>query len=82
MTPSELVKDYAFKTYIIPARSRGAPSVQIRAGDIHKALGFKQRSALVCSALGSLAFRDQYKIKLIARDGPGVGMTTLFTYDV
>ena len=56
MTPSEQVRKYAFDRYIQPARSSGKQTVTIRAGDIHKALQFAQRSALVCGALGSLIF--------------------------
>ena len=67
---------------LAPARKRGAKTVQIRAGDIHKALRFAQRSALVCGALGSLIFQEEYKVKLLSRDGPGVGMSTMFTYEV
>ena len=39
------VREYLLKYYVEPARTAKAPSVQIRAGDIHKALNF--RSAAV-----------------------------------
>jgi hypothetical protein len=82
MTPSDQVRQYAFDHYILPARSSDKPTATVRAGDIHKALQFSQRSALVCGALGSLVFQEQYGVKLESRQGPGVGMSTLFTFKV
>ncbi len=82
MTSSDDVREHAVTTYIDPARRRGDKTVQIRAGDVHKALGFHQRSALVCGALGSLKFQEEAGVKLVSRHGPGVGMSTLFTFEV
>jgi hypothetical protein len=65
--------------------SSGFPELRTcdtRAGDIHKALRFARRSALVCGARGSLVFQHEYKVKLLSRDGPGVGMSTLFTFEI
>ena len=76
------MRQHAVTKYVDPARRRGDKTVQIRAGDVHKALRFHQRSALVCGALGSLKFQEEAKVKRVARNGPGVGMSTLFTFEV
>ena len=82
MKPSEEIRQHVIKQYIVPARSAGKDSVTVRAGEVHAALHFKQRSAAVCSVLGSLSFQEENGIKLLSREGPGVGMSTLFTFRV
>jgi len=82
MIPSDAVRSYVLDNYILPTRRRGQRTVQVRAGDVHKALKFSQRSALVFGALGSLKFQDECKVTLLTREGPGVGMSTTFTFEV
>jgi 5-methylcytosine-specific restriction protein B len=82
MSPSDAVRSYVVKRYIAPARMQGVSIVSVCAGDVHRALGFSQRSALVCGALGSLLFQNENAVRLISRTGPGVGMTTTFTFEV
>jgi hypothetical protein len=74
------VREYLLKNYIEPARAAKAASVQIRAGDIHKALNFHARLPLVCSALTAVSFRRAYNLHLLKVDGPGQSMTTTFTF--
>ena len=81
MSPSDSVRQYTLDHYIIPARKSRKSSVEIRAGDIHKALRFSQRSALVCGALGSQKFQEECGAKSVSRRGPGVGMNTIFTFE-
>jgi 5-methylcytosine-specific restriction protein B len=81
MRPSEEIKEYALEHYIGPARNGGKASVDIRAGDIHKALRFSQRTAAVCSTLGSQSFQQESGAKKVSRRGPGVGMNTVFTFE-
>jgi hypothetical protein len=74
------VREYLLKNYIEPARAAKAASVQIRAGDIHKALNFHARLPLVCSALTAVSFRRAYNLRLLKVDGPGQSTTTTFTF--
>jgi 5-methylcytosine-specific restriction enzyme B len=82
MNLSDTVRSHVLKNYITPARQHGQPIVSVRAGDVHKALGFPERSALVCGALGSLKFQEECNVALKERKGPGVGMTTTFVTDL
>jgi hypothetical protein len=54
--------------------------VQIRAGDVHKALNFRARLPLVCSALTAISFRRAHNLRLLKTDGPGQSTTTMFTF--
>ena len=53
MRPSDRVRDYVKRKYIDPAKKDGKETLSIRAGDIHKELGFSRRIPVVCSALRS-----------------------------
>lgn len=77
---ADAVRDYVLKNYIKPARNAKAASVQIRAGDIHKALNYRARLPLVCSALTAISFRRTHNLRLLKVDGPGQSATTTFTF--
>ena len=78
--PSERVRDYVKGKYIEPAKKAGKKSLSIRAGDIHKELGFLRRIPVVCSALRSRKFQKICDIQLSYIDGPNNSTTTTFTY--
>jgi hypothetical protein len=79
---SDQVRNYASRQYIDAARRRGESVVQIVAGDVHKALKFSNRIAVVCNALSSKSFLQENKIVLESRVGPPslVSTTVRFTY--
>ena len=54
---ADAVRDYVLKNYIEPARNAKAASVKIRGDDVHKALNYRARLPLVCSALTTISFR-------------------------
>ena len=80
MAMADDVRAYAFEHYVKLARSRGEPSVKIRAGDIHTALKYRNRLPLVCAALGAMKFREAHGLTLQSIDGPGQSSTTTFTF--
>jgi len=82
LSPTDQVRDYASRQYIDTARRRGESVVQIVAGDVHKALGFSNRIAVVCNALASKSFLQENKVVLESRVGPPslVSTTVRFTY--
>ena len=77
---ADAVRDHVLKNYIEPARNAKAASVQIRAGDVHKALNYRARLPLVCSALAAISFRRAHNLRLLKVDGPGQSTTTTFTF--
>jgi 5-methylcytosine-specific restriction protein B len=76
------IREYCRIRYIEPARSAGSQTVTIRAGDVHKSLGLKDRTPQVVSALAVPAFEVLCGVKLVSRAGPNAGANTMFTYTV
>jgi len=80
MTLSDSVRDYCKTHLIAPARERGETTVSIRAGDIHAALGFKNRVPLVCSALDTTVFEQFAQVCRISVEGPTSGANAVFKF--
>jgi hypothetical protein len=82
MQPSEQIRDYAYRHYVLPARAKKYPTVTFTSGPIHKALGFKSLMPCVCDALGTSKFQAEYRIRLVGRTGPKHGAAATFTFSV
>jgi hypothetical protein len=82
LRPSDRVRDHVKRKYIDPARKDGKKSLSIRAGDIHKELGFSRRIPVVCSALRSRKLQKKCDIELTYVGGPNNSTTTTFTYQI
>lgn len=78
--PSDRVREYVKRKYIDPAKKAGKKSLSVRAGDIHRELGFLRRIPVVCSALRSRKFQKNCDIELAYVDGTNNTTTTKFTY--
>ncbi len=82
MSYADDVRKYC-KDYIIdPARKRGEKQISIRAGDIHNAMGYKNRLPLVCSALGANKFQEFAGVERISVSGPTNGANAVFTFRI
>jgi hypothetical protein len=79
---AEAVREFALNDYIEPARAAKVASVQIRAGDIHKALNFQARLPLVCSALTAIRFRREHNLRFLKVEGPVKSATTTFKFGI
>ena len=82
MKPADEVRRFAHDNHVFPARVRGDKTTSVRAGDIHKALGYSNRLPLVCAALNSNKFEKHYRVKRLSRHGPPESTTTRFEYEV
>jgi len=80
MNQADRVRAYCKSGIIEPARARGDETVSIRAGDVHSALGFKNRLPLVCSALGTTIFEESARVERIGIKGPMNGANAVFTF--
>ena len=80
LRPSDRVRDHIKRKYIDPAKKGGKNTLTIRAGDIHKELGFSRRIPVVCSALRSRKLSKNCGIELTYIGGPNNSTTTSFTY--
>ena len=79
MSPSDAVRAHCVKVYIEPAQAKGS-IVKIRAGDVHKALGYKSRMPLVCGAIGAEKFSEEQGIKRVALEGSLQGANTVLYF--
>ncbi|MFZ5901738.1 hypothetical protein [Desulforudis sp. DRI-14] len=82
MSYANEVRDYCGKHIVEPARARGQKEVVIRAGDVHRAMGFQNRLPLVCSALGARVFEEDYRVRRKSVEGPLNGSNTIFTFTI
>jgi hypothetical protein len=78
------IRSYAEKEYVESARRKGLNRIQIRVGDVHKALKLKNRVPNVSSALRSRIFLEQNHLEIEEESGPpsGMGTRTTFTYRI
>jgi len=67
------IRAFVNETIIAPARKAGRWQVEVRAGDVHRDMGLKQRVPAVCSALDAQKFQERFRVTLIRRYGPGQG---------
>lgn len=82
MSHADVVRAHCGDKIIAPARAAGRTEVEIRAGDIHADLGYKNRLPLVCSALGAALFEKRYRVRRMAVEGPLNGSSTVFRFAV
>ena len=68
--------------HIEPSRQAGRKTVTIRAGDLGRDMGLKNRMPAVCSALGSKLFLREAGLRLVERVGPRQSTTTEFRFEI
>ena len=77
----EEIRQFAGSKYIKPLWKNGG-TVQIRAGDVHKAMNLNNRMPAVCGALDTKLFREFFNVDLVSRTGPHQGANALFTFKI
>jgi hypothetical protein len=77
---SDRVRRHAYEKYISAARDRSDKTVSINVGDIHRELALSNRVPLVCAALGSKKFLNEYGLRIISKVGPPSGQSTTVTF--
>ena len=82
MSHADQVRAYCSKHYINPARPNAPATVTIRAGDVHEALGYKNRLPLVCAAIGATKFAESERLTRLEIRGPAQGANTVFVFQV
>ena len=82
MSHADNVRDYCIVNYVDPARHNGERYVEIKAGDVHHALNYRNRFPLVCSALGSNTFEATATVRRVSIEGPLNGSNTIFRFEL
>ncbi len=79
---ADRIRQFAYDSYIVPARQRGEKSVTLRAGDVHTRMNLTSRMPAVCGAIGTRLFETQYHLRLIDRRGPTQGAEVTFKFEL
>ena len=79
---ADRIRQSARARHIEPARQAGRNTVTLRAGDIARDMGLKNRMPAVCSALGSNLFLREAGLRLVERVGPRQSTTTEFRFEI
>jgi 5-methylcytosine-specific restriction protein B len=82
MILADRVRQYVLDDIIQPARLKGLPTVRLRAGDVHQALGLQNRMPAVCGALDAEKFLSYAQVLLVSREGPLQGSTTTWVFEL
>ena len=77
---ADVIRSFAAREFIEPARRKGWTRVQVVAGDVHRGLKLKNRVPNVCTALASKTFLEKNRLAIEAISGPPSGMGTRVTY--
>lgn len=73
MKLADRIRYYVRTELVAPAREARQSQITVRAGDVHQALGLKNRMPSVCSALDAAKFYDQAGVTRIERRSPHQG---------
>lgn len=78
------IREYIRSRYLEPARLKRETLVTIRAGDIHRELGLRNRVPNVCQVMESKLLEKEAGVKVSSKQGPpsGRGTTLTITYAV
>lgn len=78
------IRDYIRTRYLEPARRRRETLVTLRAGDIHRELGLRNRVPNVCQVMESRLLEKEAGVRISSKQGPpsGRGTTLTVTYSV
>jgi hypothetical protein len=79
-TNADLVREYARREYVEPAKARRESTIRIVAGDVQKGVRLSNRVPLVCQALKSRKFLNENHLVLEKWEGPPSGMSTTVTF--
>lgn len=84
MVGAKGIREYIRTRYMEPARNRRETLVTLRAGDIHRELGLKNRVPNVCQVMESRLLEREAGVKVSSKQGPpsGRGTTLTITYTV
>ena len=79
---ADTIREFACRHYIEPARKTGKKQIAIRMGDVHSAMGLRDKLPAVCSALQAGKFRADCRLELVDQDGPLQGSNRVLTFEI
>ena len=82
MQQADTIREFACRHYVEPARKAGKKQLTIRMGDVHSAMGLKDKLPAVCSALQASKFQTDCRLALLNQDGPLQGSNRVLTFEI
>jgi hypothetical protein len=82
MTQADRIRQFALDRYVVPARTKNAADVVIRAGDVHREMALFSAMPAVCSAVGSRKFEEVSGATIVKRTGPPNGANVYFHFSL
>jgi 5-methylcytosine-specific restriction protein B len=79
---SDSIRQHVLDKYVAPAREKGALSITLRSGDIHKQLSLSNRLPQVCSAIDARRFEIEANVRLVDRQGPPVSPGVVWRFEL
>jgi len=79
---ADQIRGWVVNEVFEPARAKGHSKVSVKAGDVHRQMGLRNRLPAVCAALGSGVLLQRAGVKRVSVEGPANGATTTFTFDL
>ena len=78
------IRNYIRRQYFEPARRKRETLVTLRAGDIHREMGLRNRVPSVCQVMESKLLEREAGVKVSSKQGPpsGRGTTLTVTYTI
>jgi len=76
--PADYVGKFIFETYIVPAQQRGDELIEMEVHKISRDLNYQ--AGLIRGVLGSMKFRNTYRLRLASTQGPPYGQPFAFTF--
>jgi hypothetical protein len=80
MSQADQIRQFVVIKWIEPARKAGESMVRIRSGEVHHAMGLKNRMPSICDALDAQVFLDVARVTLVNRTGPHQGSTAEWVF--
>ena len=78
-TGASIIRAYLKTHYFEPARQRRETLVTLRAGDIHRERGLRNRVPSVCQVMESKRLEREAGVKVSSKQGPPSGNSTTLT---
>lgn len=78
---ADRIRAFIIESYVEPARRQGLNRFDIRAGDVHSAMGLDNHLPAVCSALRGGKLAALAGIHVVHREGPENGANVVYSYE-
>jgi hypothetical protein len=83
LSEANIIREFVYQTYILPAIKRGDSRVSFRAKDIHTKMDIKKSNyPNIIGALCRKIMVTKYEVKEIHRDPPSDGPNVVITYEL